>query len=577
MPPTATNDEFNSNASEPDESFESVINVSNLSDIFVSKSLHDNLLNLKCEYIRHVQKLDEHTVNVDILNSTNFDFLLCDQIEKTVKKTLLKNDIADLYLSLLNHVRPLCLSAYNVDNRPKPLPQEVQIQSILTKVENSNINISNIQNQLTSLQLSVDAFKCGDLQTYEDEVSEGDQDIGGKCIPNFNDQCVKDNILKIEPVDHNIPDYLVVADINKMVTFLEGENFVKENGHETIKFGESYNYNGSRNDSVPMPPIVTTLMDRLNEQYVSEGKPKLNSCLINRYEGPGSYISEHSDNERSIERDSNIFTVSIGQSRTINFRNLVSGDTPSLQVDSGSMYSMTRISQEFYKHRVDVDEGAEGVRYSLTFRSLSWRNHNQTILIGDSNTKDVKFGEVKGTLGKSIPGKRIDAFTIDQIDPIECIAFNNVVLHCGINNIRSKHINSDRDITDLYRQFKSKIGDIRQVNKNTRILISPILPTRLPGLNRKALSFNKLIFNDLVKSSLHVEIVKGYDDMLGEDRCLNIELARYHDYLHLNASGVRFMASCIKDIILIKKRRSAKQHSSKPSRSMTMVGNRRPP
>ena len=108
-------------------------------------------------------------------------------------------------------------------------------------------------------------------------------------------------------------------------------------------------------------------------------------------------------------------------------------------------------------------------------------------------------------------------------------------------------------------------------------MISPILPTRLPGLNRKALSYNKLIFNDLVKSSLRVEIVKGYDDMLGEDSCLNIELARYHDYLHLNASGVRYMASCIKDVILIKKRRSTKQHSSKPSRSMTSVGDRRTP
>ena len=129
----------------------------------------------------------------------------------------------------------------------------------------------------------------------------------------------------------------------------------------------------------------------------------------------------------------------------------------------------------------------------------------------------------------------------------------------------------------MYTQFKSKIEDIRQVNRKSRILISPILPTRLPGLNRKALFFNKLIFDDLLTSNLHVEIINGYDDMLGEDECLNIQLARYHDYLHLNASGVRYMAKCIKDIILIKKRGGDKQNSSKPSRSVTRGGDKRPP
>ena len=183
----------------------------------------------------------------------------------------------------------------------------------------------------------------------------------------------------------------------------------------------------------------------------------------------------------------------------------------------------------------------------------------------------------RGTLGPSIPGKRTDAFTIDQIDPIECTAFNNVVVHCGINNIKSRHIASDHDLRDLYKQFKAKIEDIRQINRKCRILIRPNLPTRLPGLNRKAIFFNKLIFDDLLTSNLRVEIITGYGDLLGEDQCLNMQLARYNDYLHLNATGVRFMAKCMKNTILIKKRRGDKQSGSKPSRSMTGGGDRRPP
>ena len=560
---------------------ESEINVSNISDLFVSQSVHNNLLKLKCEYIRHVQKLDEHT-DSDILNSSSFDFLLCDQVEKTVRKTLLKNDVADMYLSLLNFVRPLCLSTYKVDKRPKPLPQEVQIQSILTKVENSHVNITDIQAQLTSLQSSVDSFKRDDVRSYEDKVYD-DQDFG-KFLPlnnnnvSFNDQCVKDQISKIEPVDDNIPNYLGVDDIKKLKSFCDGCNFTEENGHGTIKFGESYNYNGSRNDSIPTPAIVEELMGRLNDQFVKEGAQKLNSCLINRYEGPESSIKQHSDNEREIACDSNIYTVSIGHSRTINFVNSITGDTPSLRVDSGSMYSMTRLSQEFFEHRIDADEEAADVRYSLTFRSVSWRNHNCTILIGDSNTNNVKFGGERGTLGISMPGKRVEGFIIDQINPLDCVAYNNIILHCGVNNIKSKHINSPKDISDVYVQFKSKVQDIRLINKRAKILISPVLPTRLRGLNDKILAYNKLIFDDLVKSSLRIHYVTGYDNFVGDDRCLSVQNARYNDYLHLNSSGVRFLASCMKACVLRKTSTnySGKQRSGDLYSSKVKGGVRRP-
>ena len=234
----------------------------------------------------------------------------------------------------------------------------------------------------------------------------------------------------------------------------------------------------------------------------------------------------------------------------------------------------------FTKHRIDTEEEASDVRYSLTFRSVSWRNHNGTILVGDSNTKHVKFGEVKGTLGKSIPGKRVDGFTIDEIDPMDCVAYNNIILHCGINNIKSKHIKSHQDIRDIYCQFKSKVEDIRHINKTAKIFISPVLPTRLVGLNSKVLAYNKLIFEDLAKSSLQVNIVRGYDDMLGDDKFLGIQYAMYNDYLHLNSAGVRFLASCMKDCIILPRKSTkynGKQRSDKLYSSKLRGGARHPP
>ena len=553
------------------------LDMSSMSDMFVPKRVHGELMKLKCEYIRHIQLLDEQTNSTDALNSSSssINFLLDEQLVKTMNKSLKKAEISDLYLSLLTHVRPLCLSSYSVDDKPNVLPQEEQVQLVVTKVDNfvnefSKFDFSDIQNKLSSLQTSIDSLNS--QRFTEQEVSE-DHSVGKFPYNNaanadnhdFNDKNVRDAILDIPHVDNNIPDFITKDEITELSTFFDASKFTKENGHGTIKFGENYNYNGSRNKSIAMPAIVNKLLTKLNEEHVGHGKPQLNSCLINKYEGPDSFIKEHSDNERSIERDSSIFTVSIGQTRTVNFCSVVSGETPSLRVDSGSMYSMSRISQELYRHRIDKEDGANGVRYSLTFRSVCWRNHNRTLLIGDSNTTAVKFGEGGGTLGASIPGKRLDGFTIDQIDPVQCIAYNNIVIHCGINNIKSRHVESDSDINDVYRLFKNKVEDIRRVNNSARIMISPILPTRLPGLNRKALLFNKFIFNDLERLIPRVMIIHGYDDMLGDDNCLSMKLARYNDYLHLNASGIRYLARCIKNTILANKQKyENKQRSSKP-------------
>ena len=58
----ASTDNINDiNGSEPQDSFittdsDADINVASSSDMFVSKKVHADLLHLKCEYIRHVQR-----------------------------------------------------------------------------------------------------------------------------------------------------------------------------------------------------------------------------------------------------------------------------------------------------------------------------------------------------------------------------------------------------------------------------------------------------------------------------------------------------------------------------------------
>ena len=98
---------------------------------------------------------------------------------------------------------------------------------------------------------------------------------------------------------------------------------------------------------------------------------------------------------------------------------------------------MSKSSQHYWTHQMEEIDLGETVRINVTFRSVGDNFKNSTVILGDSNTKHLKLstgerGE-KGTFGYSMPGKRVETFHIRDIDPHKCIGYQNIVIHCGIN------------------------------------------------------------------------------------------------------------------------------------------------
>ena len=118
---------------------------------------------------------------------------------------------------------------------------------------------------------------------------------------------------------------------------------------------------------------------------------------------------------------------------------------------------MTRKSQKYFKHEICSDEQFNGVRYSLTFRAVHWHNWNSTCIVGDSHTKSLKFGTEPGTFGPATPGGKYFAPTVETINPYNCVGYNNVVVMCGINNIKANSVRNQADIHNIYSLFKGKI------------------------------------------------------------------------------------------------------------------------
>ena len=219
---------------------------------------------------------------------------------------------------------------------------------------------------------------------------------------------------------------------------------------------------------------------------------------------------------------------------------------------------MTRRSQEVFCHSIEKGSISE-VRFSLTFRSVDWRHRNSTCLVGDSNTGQLRFGTCKrSSFGELMPGQRFWAPKIEDIDPRTCMGYGNVVLMCGINDIKSVDVQSDVRVAEIYCTLKSKIKQIHKLSPKCNIFVCRLLPTKDRTLNEKVKSFNRLIYTDLLRTCSGVQVVGGFEkfadhrEMLADGLSKTFDRQGYPDLLHLNKFGVRILASLIKHSIFFR-------------------------
>ena len=160
-------------------------------------------------------------------------------------------------------------------------------------------------------------------------------------------------------------------------TFADSLTFDKCFQHSkrlTAYFGNtSYNYSRTKHTPTPLSAnsIVQNCITTLNDTFTNQG---LNSVLINYYPDANAMIPFHADDEADICNDSYIFTLSIGSTRTMTFRNKVNKQHMlKIALSHGSLICFSKLSQNFYEHAVLTSDNPglnTGPRISLTFRKL---------------------------------------------------------------------------------------------------------------------------------------------------------------------------------------------------------------
>jgi hypothetical protein len=117
--------------------------------------------------------------------------------------------------------------------------------------------------------------------------------------------------------------------------------------------------------------------------YNGISKPKINSCLINKYRDGNDSIKPHRDNQTTFGDNPTVIGVSFGDERDIIFKRLIYNPDKmnSIKIDKenkqelkiklkhGSMFIMAGAIQKYFSHEIPKCNSND-IRYSLTFREF---------------------------------------------------------------------------------------------------------------------------------------------------------------------------------------------------------------
>jgi alkylated DNA repair dioxygenase AlkB len=130
--------------------------------------------------------------------------------------------------------------------------------------------------------------------------------------------------------------------------------------------GAVYVYSGIRNVPKPWTPSVLALKSRAEAQSGT----LFNSVLINRYRTGMDSMGWHADKERELGPEPVIASLSLGTTRTFDFRHTKTRQIHTLQLTHGSLLIMRGRTQLDWAHRVPKEPEARGERINLTFRHV---------------------------------------------------------------------------------------------------------------------------------------------------------------------------------------------------------------
>ena len=129
----------------------------------------------------------------------------------------------------------------------------------------------------------------------------------------------------------------------------------------------SYTYSGTTKTALGWTRPLLAL------KSLVEGKSgaTFNSCLLNLYHDGSEGMGWHSDDEKSLGRNTAIASLSLGAERKFSLRHKRSGELISIRLEDGSLLAMKGVTQCFWQHSVPKSAKIRALLESISPFGLS--------------------------------------------------------------------------------------------------------------------------------------------------------------------------------------------------------------
>jgi len=135
--------------------------------------------------------------------------------------------------------------------------------------------------------------------------------------------------------------------------------FEKNKSYFCKKWKERY----PRWESEEYDNFLLDLQNKIRNHFLID----VNSCLINKYNNGGDYITPHKDNSISFGSQPDIIIYSLGCTRDMIIKNDSTDKIIKFSLKPNSILIMSGASQKNFTHEIPKDNSID-IRYSLTFR-----------------------------------------------------------------------------------------------------------------------------------------------------------------------------------------------------------------
>ena len=128
----------------------------------------------------------------------------------------------------------------------------------------------------------------------------------------------------------------------------------------------AYTYSNTTKHALPWTNELLELKNLVEEKTGAT----FNSCLLNLYHTGEEGMAWHSDDEKDLERNGTIASLSLGAERKFMLKHKTTKETVAVILQKGSLLTMEDTTQTYWLHRLPPTKKVHTPRVNLTFRTI---------------------------------------------------------------------------------------------------------------------------------------------------------------------------------------------------------------